>query len=55
MHGASPDPALVGLYQRAVLCRTFPGAYTLETAKRAPVEALWAMELMDAAAKMQSS
>lgn len=45
-------PADIGLFQRAQIVRAFSGAYTLETARQASVEALWALELLDAAAKI---
>ncbi len=54
MH-AEPDPRLVGLYQRAVICQTFP-AYKLHEVRDAPArELLQALELIDLARKAQSN
>lgn len=48
---ATPDLALVSLYQRARICRTFP-AYRLHELHDLPVaELLWAIELLDAERK----
>jgi len=49
MH-ASPDPRLVALYHRAVVCRTFP-AYRLDD--KMPRELLWAIELLGVASEVQ--
>lgn len=50
----SVDPELVHLYNRAIVCKTFP-AYTLETARAAPARDLHvAMALLDLAAKAQT-
>ncbi len=53
MH-AEPDPQLVLLYQRAVICKTFP-AYTLHELRNQPLrEIMWAVQLLDIAQKVQS-
>lgn len=49
------DPALVFLYHRAVICKTFP-AYTLESAREASArELLLAMQLLRAADQFHQS
>ncbi len=51
---ANPDPRLVALYRRAVVCQTFP-AYRLDDLthlKAIPI--LQAMQLLDVARKVQS-
>lgn len=47
------DPAIIGVYHRAVIAKAFP-AYTLESAKQANArDAFWALELLDAAQKLK--
>ena len=46
------DPELIAIYNRAVICKTFP-AYTLESLKDTPArDVLIAMELLSTAAKV---
>ena len=46
-------PELVHLYNRAMVCKAFPG-YTLESARHANARDVWlALELLDVAAKVQ--
>ena len=49
------DPALVWLYQRAVICQTFP-AYRLEELQDAPiVDILRAVELIGLARQVENA
>lgn len=51
---AHPDPRLVSIYQRALICRTFPG-YRLHELRDTPaVELLTAMKLLEIAAQAAS-
>lgn len=46
------DPELIAIYNRAVICKTFP-AYTLQSLKDTPArDVLIAMELLSTAAKV---
>lgn len=47
---ADPPPELPAIYHRALVCQTFP-AYRLEDVRELSVEVLWAMQLLDEAAK----
>lgn len=44
MH-SNVHPEDVALFRRAVICKAFP-AYTLESARRAGREVLWAMDML---------
>lgn len=50
---ANPDPRMVGLYNRARICQTFP-AYKLHELRDVPAaEILQAMRLLSLAAQVQ--
>lgn len=52
---ANVDPELVGIYNRAVILKAFPG-YTMAGLKRAPARDLYlALELLETARKVHSS
>lgn len=54
MSRATPNPAHLTLYQRAVICRRFP-AYTLRALRDEPIlEILDAVKLLDLADKVHS-
>lgn len=38
-----------------LLVKAFPGAYTLASARAAGAEALWALQLLDVAMKLQAA
>ncbi len=50
---ASPDPCLVGLYERAQICQIFP-AYKLEELRAMPARELrFAMQLLNRAEEVR--